>query len=51
MSKLYTCYETNQTMAKSEWQNYYNSNIDKTEYNDFSDWFYDMRKSGVLEIA
>ena len=45
----YICYETNQTMTKEEWQNYYNENIDKTEYPEFSIWWSDMRKSGVLE--
>ena len=47
--KLYTCYETEQTMSKKEWEKYYSSNIDKTEYKDFSEWWHDMRKSGVIE--
>ena len=51
MKKLYTCYETSQSMSKTDWQNYYNNNIDKTEYNDCLDWWHDMRKSGVIEIA
>lgn len=51
MNTLYTCYETSQSMSKTDWQNYYNNNIDKTEYNDFPDWWHDMRKSGVIEIA
>lgn len=51
MKELYTCYETSQTMNKTNWQEYYNKHIDKTEYNSFSDWWHDMRKSGVIEIA
>lgn len=51
MNTLYICYETSQTMSKTDWQEYYNNNIDKAEYNDFSDWWHDMRKSGVIEIA
>ena len=51
--KLYTCYETNQTMNKKDWFLYYltSDEIDKTEYRDFSDWWHDMRKSGVIEVA
>lgn len=49
--KMYTCYETDQTMTKAEWQGYYNNNIDYTEYPDFDIWWADMMKSGVLEIA
>ena len=48
--KMYTCYETSQTMTKADWHNYYNNNIDHTEYAEFSIWWADMRKSGVLEI-
>ena len=51
MNTLYTCYETSQTMNKTDWQSYYNKYIDKLEYSDFTSWFYDMRKLGVLEIA
>ena len=47
--KLYTCYETNQTMSKKDWFLYYLTEIDKTEYKDFTDWWHDMRKSGVIE--
>ena len=51
--KLYTCYETSQTMNQKDWFLYYltSDEIDKTEYKDFSDWWYDMRKSGVIEVA
>ena len=49
--KLYTCYETNQTMNQKDWFLYYltSDEIDKTEYRDFSEWWHDMRKSGVIE--
>ena len=51
--KLYTCYETNQTMNKKDWFLFYlqSDEIDKTEYKDFSEWWHDMRKSGVIEEA
>ena len=49
--KLYTCYETNQSMTKKDWFLFYlqSDDIDKTEYKDFSEWWHDMRKSGVIE--
>ena len=49
--QLFTCYETNQTMNQKYWFLYYltSDEIDKTEYRDFSDWWHDMRKSGVIE--
>ena len=51
--QLYTCYETEQTMNQKDWFLYYltSDEIDKTEYKDFSDWWHDMRKSGVIEEA
>lgn len=51
--KLYTCYETNQTMSKKDWFLFYlqSEEIDKTEYKDFYEWWTDMRKSGVIEEA
>ena len=50
--KLYTCYEINQTMTKKDWFLFYlQEEIDKTEYKDFFEWWADMRKSGVIEIA
>ena len=51
--KLYTCYETNQTMSEKDWFLFYlqSDEIDKTEYRDFSEWWHDMRKSGVIEVA
>ena len=51
--KLYTCYETSQTMNQKDWFLYYltSDEIDKKEYKDFSDWWHDMRKSGVIEVA
>lgn len=50
---LFTCYETNQTMTKKDWFLFYlqSEEIDKTEYKDFSEWWADMRKSGVIEEA
>lgn len=50
---LFTCYETNQTMNKKNWFLFYlqSEEIDKTEYKDFSEWWHDMRKSGVIEEA
>lgn len=47
----YTCYETDQTMTKADWHNYYNTNIDHTEYASFSIWWDDMTKSHVLELV
>ena len=49
--KLYTCYETSQTMNQKDWFLYYltSDEIDKKEYKDFSEWWHDMRKSGVIE--
>lgn len=51
--QLFTCYETEQTMTKKDWFLYYlqSEEIDKTEYKDFSEWWHDMRKSGVIEVA
>ena len=51
--KLYTCYETNQTMSKKDWFLYYltSDEINKTEYKDFSEQWHDMRKSGVIAVA
>ena len=51
--KLYTCYETNQTMNQKDWFLFYlqSEEIDKTEYKDFTEWWHDMRKSGVIEEA
>ena len=51
MNKLYICYETSQKMNEKDWFLYYLQNVDKAEYSDFISWFYDMRKSGVLEVA
>ena len=49
--QLYTCYETSQTMNQKDWFLYYltSDEIDKAEYRDFSEWWHDMRKSGVIE--
>ena len=49
--KLFTCYETEQTMSEKDWFLFYlqSDEIDKTEYKDFSEWWTDMRKSGVIE--
>ena len=51
--KLYTCYETNQTMNQKDWFLFYlqSDEINKTEYPDFITWWHDMRKSGVIEVA
>ena len=51
--KLFTCYETNQTMSKKDWFLFYlqSEEIDKAEYTDFVTWWADMRKSGVIEEA
>ena len=48
----YICYETGQVMTKNKWSDYYKSSgvIDKFVYKDFDEWWYDMRKSGVLEL-
>lgn len=49
--KQYTCYETNQTMPEYKWFWFYlmSDEINKIEYPSFSDWWHDMRKSGVIE--
>lgn len=49
--KLYTCYETNQTMTEYEWFLEYcaSDDIDYNEYPNFDIWWHDMRKSGVIE--
>ena len=51
--KLYTCYETEQTMTRKDWFLFYlqADEISKTEYPDFVTWWNDMRKSGVIEEA
>ena len=51
--KLYTCYETNQTMSEKDCFLFYlqSDEINKAEYRDFSEWWHDMRKSGVIEVA
>lgn len=48
---LFTCYETDQTMTKQEWEDFYlhSNEIDRTEYKDFCEWWHDMRKSEVIE--
>lgn len=50
---FYICYETMQRMTKHAWENYYNYSgvIDKKEYPDFTVWWADMRKSGVIEAV
>ena len=49
--KLYKCYETNQSMTEKDWFLFYlqSDEIDKAEYRDFTDWWHDMKKSGVIE--
>ena len=51
--KLYTFYETEQTMTRKDWFLFYlqADEISKTEYPDFVTWWNDMRKSGVIEEA
>ena len=51
--QLFTCYETSQTMNQKDWFLYYltSDEINTTEYRDFSEWWHDMRKSGVIEVA
>ena len=53
IEKLFTCYETEQTMSKKDWFLFYlqSEEINKTEYLDFITWWADMRKSGVIEEA
>ena len=51
--KLYTCYETSQTMNQKDWFLFYlqSEEIDRAEYKDFTEWWHDMKKSGVIEEA
>lgn len=48
MAKKYISYETNQTMKKSDWHQYYTNEIDHTEYPDFDCWWHDMMKMNLL---
>ncbi len=50
--KKYITYEepyANQTFTESEMQTIYNTDVNKSEYPDFTDWLHDMLKSGVFE--
>lgn len=50
--KKYITYEepyANQTFTESEMRDVYNTNVNKSEYPDFTDWLHDMLKSGVFE--
>ena len=46
----YACYENDYTGTRtvSEWQAIYETVIDKEEYPEFTDWLYDMIRSGIL---
>lgn len=46
--KRYINYETQLVFEWQEWQSYYNDNIDHSEYESFSDWWYDMMKMNLL---
>lgn len=51
-TKRYTTYEepyANQTFTESEMRNIYTTDVNKSEYPDFTDWLHDMLKSGVFE--
>ena len=51
--KKYTTYEepyAGHTFTESQMQNIYNSDVNKSEYPKFTDWLYDMLKSGVFEL-
>lgn len=51
--KKYITYEepyADQTFTESEMHGIYNTNVDKSEYSDFTDWLHDMIKSGVFKI-
>ena len=50
--KKYTTYEepyANQTFTEAEMHNLYNTDVDKLEYPNFTNWLHDMLKSGVFE--
>ena len=50
--KKYITYEdphANETFTEQEMQNLYNKEVNKEEYTTFTDWLYDMLKSGVFE--
>lgn len=53
MKQLYVCYEVYppQFMTKSQWEEHFNSSpeIDKTEWINFTGWWDNMRRSGVIE--
>lgn len=53
MEQLYVCYEVfpPQFMTKSQWEEHFNTSqeIDKTEWINFTGWWDNMRRSGVIE--
>lgn len=46
--KKYTCYETNETMAKQQWLKWYDENGDKENFASKEDWFNEMVKMNIL---
>ena len=53
MEQLYVCYEVcpPQFMTKSQWKEHFNTSpeIDKEEWINFTGWWDNMRRSGVIE--
>lgn len=48
MKKYYINYELELIKTKEEWLEYYNENIDKSEYKNFTEWIYDMKRCDLL---
>lgn len=46
----YKCYEENypSELSLKEWESYYESEINKTEYPDFECWWSDMKRTGLI---
>ena len=53
MEQLYACYEVSppQFMTKPQWEEHFNTSqeIDKTEWINFTGWWDNMLRSGVIE--
>lgn len=51
--KMYISYEepfNGKTFTSSQMREVYRDSVDKTEYQDFESWLYDMIKSGIFRI-
>lgn len=52
MKKIYTCYDTEngqpETRTEEGWRQWWNEYGDKEDYSEFSDWFSDCVRYGLL---